>query len=155
MRRLLGVNDTSSTQQRDVMLLTRAGATNGGRNALNMAEIYDKLLKRFGKRLVVFDSTHNLQQAMDTFSKVKIIIGTHGGAFYNLNYSPLNTTVIEFVPYDYGGRDIHALPHAIFWAMSDILGQNYWRVMSKSENYQHDLLIDYDKLSQLLDRIDS
>ena len=158
MRRLLGVNDTAHLQQRhkkaDVMLLTRAGASNGGRNALNMANVYTALLERFGERLVVFDSTHNLAQAMQVFQQVRVIIGTHGGAFYNLNYSPLNTTVIEFVPYDYGGRDIHALPHAIFWAMSDILGQTYWRVMAKSENYQHDVLMDYQKLSKILDQVE-
>ena len=85
MRRLLGVNDTAHLQQHhkqtDVMLLTRAGASNGGRNALNKADVYNALLERFGERLVVFDSTHNLAQAIQVFHQVRVIIGTHGGAF--------------------------------------------------------------------------
>ena len=153
MRSMLGVSDTLTVPLEDslVMLLTRAGATNGGRNALNMNAVYEYLSSRYGKRLVVFDSQQNLNQAMHTFSQVHIIIGTHGGSFYNLNYAPANTPVIEFVPYDYGGADVHALPHAIFWAMANIIGQPYWRIMCKSENYQHDMIIDIDKLSNILD----
>ena len=156
MRSLLGVPESLATAKNEslIMLLTRAGATNGGRSALNLNDVYDYLSKRYGNRVVLFDSTFNLQQAMDVFSKVSIIIGTHGGSFYNMNYAPRDTTIIEFVPYDYGGRDIRALPHAIFWAMADLLGQPYWRVMCKSENYQHDMNMDIKKLDGILDVVD-
>ena len=56
------------------------------------------LRSRHGDNLAVFKGGLILTQAIQSFSKVRLFIGVHGGAFYNLNVAPLSTTIIEFVP---------------------------------------------------------
>ena len=156
LRRFLGVSNQipAPVSQSKVMLLTRAGAVNGGRSIINHQELHNFLQNRYNSSLMVFDGSYNLIQAVKIFSHVRIIIGPHGGAFYNLMYSSLNTTVIEFAPVLKYGQDIRSLPHAIFWALSDVLGQPYWRMECQSQNFQHDMLADLNKLEKILDIVD-
>jgi capsular polysaccharide biosynthesis protein len=140
--------------QSSVVYLTRRGATNGGRNALNEADVITFLQNRYGTRVKVFEGGLSVQESIAMFSTAAIIIGTHGGAFYNINFAPKTAVVIEYVPVLHGGRDIASLPHAIFWAMANLLGQTYWRVPALSENVKHDVTIDLDKLTAILNKVD-
>ena len=80
----------------------------------------------------------------------------HGGAFYNLNFAPLDAAVIEFVPTLGDGRkDIPNCSTSIFWLMADLLGQNYWRVQSASLTGSHNVKIDIGKLKRILDAVES
>ena len=97
-----------------VMLLTRAGAVKPGRNIFNEKAVTKFLTQRYGDQFKIFHGGYNLQEAIHTFSRVKIIIGVHGGAFYNMNYAPYNTNVIEIGPIKAQGGDM-GLPHAKFW----------------------------------------
>ena len=116
------------------MLLTRAQSRNLGRNIVNFDEVESFLRSRYGDNLEVFKGGLTLTQAIQTFSKVRIFIGVHGGAFYNINFAPLSTTIIEFVPALAGGVDVPNLASAIVWSMSDLLQQTYWRVPFVSTN---------------------
>lgn len=155
-RRLLDIPDKLQLPHEEalVMYLTRAGASNPGRLAVNSEAIESYLRVRYRDKLMIFAGGYSLDEAKHIFSRVKIIIGTHGGAFYNMNFAPLDTTIIEFVPTLYDGEDIPSLPHAIFWAMADLLGQPYWRVPCASVNHQHDMEIDITTLNSILDQID-
>ena len=156
MRDILGVHDhlTVDFKQAYVVYLTRAGATLGGRTAVNEKEVLQYLKTRYDSNFIVFDGSYSLTQAIKVFSQAKILIGTHGGAFYNLNYCPISTVVIEFVPVLSNGADIKSLPHAIFWAMAHILGMSYWRVPCPSLNRLHDMEVNVEKLKKILDRLD-
>ncbi|CAD5119789.1 unnamed protein product [Dimorphilus gyrociliatus] len=155
-RRFLGVPDriTVPKNEATIMLLTRAGAVNPGRRIHNKRNVIDYLASRYKERLIVFDAKYNLEEAIKVFSKTSIIIGTHGGALYNMNYASLDVAVIEYVPVTKTGYDIPALPHAIFWAISDLTGQKYWRVQAYPANHVNDMVIDIPKLTKMLDIID-
>lgn len=138
-----------------VVLLTRAGAKLGGRNMLNAAQVQTLLRRRYAQRLVVFDGQLSVPAAVSLFGQARLLVGPHGGAFYNLVYASKDATVVEFGPVLKGGREIHSLPHAIFWAMADMLGMCYWRIQCVSQNPQHDMIVDLDKLTDILDRVDA
>ena len=156
LRHLLGVKNQLpvSINTTKVMLLTRAGAVNGGRNVINNQQLEEFLQNRYNSSLMIFDGSCDLRKAIEVFSHVRIIIGPHGGAFYNLMYASLNATVIEFAPVLKFGQDIRSLPHAIFWALADMLGQPYWRMECQSQNFQHDMRVDIHKLERILDIVD-
>ena len=155
-RQLLGVSDTLQVPaiKATVMLMTRALSRNGGRHIVNFDEVESFLRSRYDDNLVVFKGGLTLMQAIQTFSKVRIFIGVHGGAFYNLNFAPLSTTIIEFVPTMANGVDVPILASTIFWAMSDLLQQPYWRVPFVSANSKHDLTMNVTKLRTILDVVD-
>lgn len=156
MRQVLGVSEhlTLPFNHSYVIYLTRVGATNAGRAALNEEEVTNYLSERYQDRFLIFKGNYNFSEALRIFQKVGLIIGTHGGAFYNMNYAPKACHVIEFVPVVGDGRDIPSLPHAIFWAQADLIGQSYWRVPSRSANFQHDMYVNIGKLKRILDKID-
>jgi hypothetical protein len=140
-----------------VILLTRDHAKLGGRNMLNQKEVTAFLSRRYGPQFKVFHGDLGLTDSLALFSRARILIGTHGGAFYNLNYAPAGSAaaVVEAVPVLRHGRDIESLPHAIFWAQATMLGQDYWRVMCTSESRQHDCRLDVaGRLRPILDVID-
>ena len=137
-----------------VMLMTRARAHNSGRRILNRNAVEMFLRHRYGNKLVVFSGGLGLSQAVETFGKVRIIIGVHGGALYNMNFAPLTTTIIEFGPTLAGGKNINNLAHTIFWAMADLLGQPYWRVPFIGLSSGHDLMMNVTKLKAILDIVD-
>ena len=41
---------------------------------------------------------NNWKKDRKIFEKARIIIGPHGGAFSNMIFAPINTTIIEFLP---------------------------------------------------------
>ena len=149
------VNETRSVpwSQGKVIFLKRKGTVANGRNVIHFKEVKDYLEKRYKENLVIFPrSDLDFDHTRNLFSKAKIILGPHGGAFYNIQFAPKDTVIIEFAPLTPGGGDPHALPHAIFWRIADLIGQNYWRI--PIETRDTNMNVDIKKVHQILNTVD-
>ncbi len=138
-----------------VILLTRAGSFNGGRNMNNQAEVEELLKKRYSSRLVIFQGGYTLKQSIEIFGKSSILIGVHGGALYNLNFAPSGTHVVEILPMAGPGEPIGNIAHTIIWHMAQLLDQKFWRIHQKSESFFGDIDVDLIRLKKVLDKIDA
>ncbi len=155
-RRMLGAPERLPVPMRRarVVLLTRAGAYNEGRNIINFMEVRDFLEHRYGRNLHVFNGPYNLETTLRVFGRARLLIGVHGGAFYNLNFAPREAHVVEVLPVAQDGSPPVGLAHAIFWVMSQLLGQTYWRLNESPDNDFGDVFIPLDRLERVLNRVD-
>ena len=132
----------------NVVLLTRARSHIRGRNTVNQAEVYQYLQQRYGTNsTLLFRGGYNLSESIQIFSKAQIVMGVHGGAFYNINFCKKGTFVIEVYPLRFGSRDT-------FWHQSAMLGHRYWRIFEKPLNKFLDVNITLNKLQIALDKVD-
>ncbi len=156
-RELLGVSEQNplNSTESHVILLTRVDSNNSGRTMLNYNRVHSVLKKRYGDRLVVFKGGYNLSKSMEIFSKARIIIGVHGGAFYNLNFSPSDAHIVEIWPTLEGHKPVPHVAHSIFWLMSNLIGQTYWRLHEPARDDWGDVNVDLPKLIKTLDVIDN
>ena len=156
-RELLGVPDSNRLpwKQAKVMLLTRAGSHNPGRNLKNQDELEQLLSKRYGDRFIVFKGGLNLNETIRLFNSVRLLIGVHGGAFYNLNFCPKTTVVVEMFPTYSDGHLPGGLSHSVFWLMSSLIGQPYWRIPEEPVDMSNNMKCNITKMEQILDAIDS
>ncbi len=138
-----------------VILLARVNNRNPGRLITNYEQVYQLLQKRYGKEhVVVFTGKVTFTETRGVFSKAKVILGVHGGLFYNLLFAPKGTHIIEATPV--GGNSIKdRLAHTIFWQLSDILGHIYWRMNELPVNTLLDVRINTHKLVTMLNQIDT
>ena len=140
--------------QRTVILLTRAGSRNYGRKINNLPAVSDYLSHKFPHTLHIFRGSLNLNESVQLFSSAHLIVGIHGGAFYNIMFAPSTTNVIEIMPITNNGDVVpKSLAHNIVWKMSAMLGQNYARLMERASNRYGDLTINITRLNDLIDRI--
>ena len=95
-----------------------------------------------------------LPQSTELFGKAKIIIGVHGGAFYNMLYAPKGTNIIEVMPTDSKGVSPRGLAHTIIWHMAALLDQPYWRIPVNSLTKTNNVQLNIAKLKIILDQID-
>ena len=139
-----------------VMLLTRTRGHNGGRHIKNLLEVVSFLSLRYGEnRFRMFRGGYSLKEAADIFSRTRLVIGVHGGAFYNIQFSAVNTAVIEIVPTTQEGRVVpHNLAHTIIWDMAENLELNYWRLPLTPLNNKGDVHLSIEILTQILNVID-
>ena len=79
----------------DVLLLTRARHHNPGRNIVNFHAVTAFLRRRYAGRLRVFRGGYTLGESSALFGKVRLVIGVHGGAFYNIVFCRSGTTIVE------------------------------------------------------------
>ncbi|KAI0208033.1 hypothetical protein LSAT2_007308 [Lamellibrachia satsuma] len=79
----------------DVVLLTRARHHNPGRNIVNFPAVVAFLRRRYSDRLHVFRGGYTLRESSTLFGKVRLVIGVHGGAFYNVVFCRSDAVVIE------------------------------------------------------------
>ncbi len=156
-RHLLGVSEHNhlNITESNIILLTRADSYNLGRTMLNYNKVRSALKKIYGKRLVIFRGGYNLSQSMNIFSKAGIIIGVHGGAFYNINFSPKDAHIIEIWPTRDGYKPVRHIAHSIFWLMSSIIGQTYWRLHEPARDEWGDVYVNVPKLIKTLEVIDN
>lgn len=153
-RRLIGAHETRTSEEIKVVLMTRSGSYNKGRNLLNMQEVLSNLHSRYGDENVhVFKGPYSLQQSIDIFGKIKIIIGVHGGGLYNLMFCPKNTVVIEIMPTMPDGKML-AASDSIFWAQTHMLEQMYWRLIVTPKDSRGNVILDVEKLNNILDKVD-
>ena len=67
-----------------VILLTRARARNPGRLMTNFRQVAGYLKSRYGEALRVFTGGYDLAKSATLFGSARLVIGVHGGAFYNI-----------------------------------------------------------------------
>ena len=79
----------------DVVLLTRARHHNRGRNIVNFPAVVAFLRRRYARRLRVFRGGYTLRESSAMFGKARLVIGVHGGAFYNVLFCRDDATVVE------------------------------------------------------------
>lgn len=140
--------------QSNVVLLTRAGSYNGGRNMLNFGAVKDYLQRRYASRLLIFEGDYSLNRSIQVFGKSIILIGVHGGAMYNLNFASSDCHIIEFLPMIEFGIPIERIAHTIIWHMSQLLGQTYWRIHQTADTFDGDINVPIDKLELVLNAAD-
>ena len=154
-RSLLGVKTLSDSNMNLVILLTRNLNRNPGRHMTNFEEVERFLSNRYGDNFLVFKGRNDLGRSMDVFSKARIVIGVHGGAFYNIMFSPSGTNVVEVMPTDQAGNVVpENLAHTIVWQMATMMEQSYWRIGESPQTARGDVRIHLTKLQKVLDDID-
>ena len=154
MKQLLRTDESVPVAGRKklVYLQRNANARNGGRKISNEKEFVELLEHQtrsrgldgadaFELELVTFDSSKlpEVQDNIDFFKDVAVLIGPHGGAFYNMMYCPPGTIVIEFIP--------RKTPFFLFAQMSSMLGHEHWYLPMGDEQEN---AIDLEIVGQLL-----
>ncbi len=155
-RRKLGAPEHLPVRMRNalVILLTRSGSYNTGRTMLNYNHVLSYLRTRYGSSLHVFEGPYNLAKSMDLFGRARLLIGVHGGAFYNLHFCSMDTHLVEIMPVMEDGSPVPGIAHAIVWVMSQLLGQTFWRLHEHSHEDWGDVHIDLQRLDAVLNKID-
>ncbi|KAJ5075546.1 hypothetical protein M0811_07116 [Anaeramoeba ignava] len=133
-------------KQENIIYLPRVNNHNE-RNVINNEEIENYLRKRFGNKLKIFSHKEHqdLKELVEYFSKAKIIIGAHGGAFYNLLFTLSHPIVIEFQGKPFFGE------LSIFYWISHTTGNEYW--IDYTEESGNDLIINLDHLKEILNNV--
>lgn len=138
-----------------VILLTRAKSRNIGRKIKNIEFVSHFLKSRYGDKFHVFQGGYSLQDAVSLFGKARIVIGVHGGAFYNMFMCPSGTNIIEVIPTMENGTYVpDGMAFNIVWKMAYMLDQNYWRLSEKPVSRYGDVIVDTEKLAKALDQAD-
>ena len=141
----------------NIILLTREYSKNGGRKILNKVEVKKYLSKRYGDRFAVYTGNSKgatVTGALDVFQKARIIIGIHGGGFYNMFFAPKETVLVEFMHVNRRNVLPSGLPHAIMWTMANLLSQQFWRVHYAEKVPPGNGIIDITALAKVLDAIE-
>ena len=77
---------------------TQGDGTKRQRLINNQGALVEKLREIYGDRFILFSSKSTpIEKAMDIFANASIIIGSHGGAMYNLMWSPRRVKVVEIM----------------------------------------------------------
>jgi len=122
----------------------QSGSTfNSGRSIVNEDELLksiegfvkerNKLTHQSGSRrpaleLVVFNHANfaNLSSTISFFNRAKVLIGPHGGSFYNMLFTPSYTLTIELMP-------IKSVPNLIIWQQASMLNHKYYLLAYQSD----------------------
>ncbi|CAH1795262.1 unnamed protein product [Owenia fusiformis] len=160
MRHHLGVSDEQKYNQNHatVVLITRDHARNKGREIQNTEAVQKYLSERYKNNFKIFNGGMNLEESQNFFSHTRIILGVHGGAFFNLYFAPKTTTIVEIVPMNDDGSVIPPSltnSHTIVWMMANMIGQPYWRIRANPLDSKGNLEVDIDKLDAILKTIDN
>ena len=157
-RKLLGASDKADNNRKIsyVILLGRENARNYGRRIKNYNEVAAMLKEKYGSALIIFNTSRNLAHSRNLFSHARMLIGVHGGAFYNMFFCPNGTEIVEVMPTEDNGRVVpEQLAHTIIWRMSLMLGQKYWRIAEPPVDLYGNVKVNVSRLSHTLHHIDS
>lgn len=154
IRTLLEVPSAVSNSASDVVLFVRK--TNA-RSIQNLKQVTNYLTARYSSRFKVINrGLHDLESAKEAMSSAGVIIGVHGGAFYNMLFAPPKTAIVEVMPMSKKGATApRMLAHTIIWRVAQSMGHNYWRVSVQSSTPLGDLSIPLDRLEATLDEVDN
>ena len=109
-RILRELEQVSNDESNLILWISRAGASNKARSITNEQEVIKKLQESFGDNLKYFAGTAvAFKDELTLFHKAKLVIGPHGGAFYNILACSPGTVVLELTPDDYGRDEINKL----------------------------------------------
>lgn len=151
-RRILGVPESATTTAPSVVLFVRKHA---GRQMQNLKEVHQFLKDRYKDRLKVINFVSNLEEGKALMRDASILIGVHGGAFYNMLYVPPSAAIVELMPVTKKGHPTpRNLAHKIVWQLAQTMGHSYWRMHIETFSGRGDVMVPVQKLKTLLDRID-
>ena len=153
-RSLIGVSNghVAIPNRNKIAIVTREGCHNCGRLLLNKGALIETLRNKYSKENVqVYTGPFDLEKTIQFFSKVKVVIGTHGGGLYNINFCPSNTTVIEIMPTYDDGKTL-AAAHQIIWTQSVLLEHKYWRLPTVPENDKGNVNINVTQVLDILEQ---
>ena len=152
-RSLLGVSETHDNPSL-VILLTRRLSRKTGRRIKNIEALTREMSLKYGSRLAVFSGSDSLSDTVQLFSQARVVVGVHGGAFYNVLFAPSNTTVVEIMPTQADGKTVpRYLSHAIIWRLATAIGQRYWRLAEKPVTSEGDVVVDVQRVVALVDHV--
>ncbi|KAJ5072621.1 hypothetical protein M0811_01636 [Anaeramoeba ignava] len=146
LKSILGNESWESFQDHDpqnIVYMPRVNNYNK-RDVLNDQQIRDYLQNRFGDKLKIFTHKNftDFKDLVRFFSSAKVVIGLHGGAFYNILYSLSHPIIIEFHKKEYFKADA-----SIFW-ICHTNGYEYWR--DYADSYENGFLIPLNRVEQIL-----
>ena len=152
-RLLLGVDDRLQNEATSVVILMlRTRSLKEGRRIVNLNELIQVMRARYGARLHVFYGENDLSRAKALFSRAKLMVGVHGGAFYNMLFAPLNTTVIEIMPTLESGTVLPSYAaHSVFWKLALSMGHTYWRLVENPLTSEGNVSVNLTRLVGLID----
>lgn len=154
MRDMLGVVHVPIQQRTKIVYLPR-GRT---RKVLN-EEALVTAMRAFvasrgvpGEELVVFNHKEfpGFLATRDFFNhQVKAVIGPHGGAFYNINFSPRDTLVVEFFPVKPYVKTALRWPEGTWWQAA-CLQHNYYMIPIESPDGRGDVTVNVPEIIDIL-----
>ncbi len=157
MRSMLRIPERVFDGKVKVILLTRSHSRGIKRNILNQEDVLRFLLQRYGTNSVtLFRGGYNLSEALNLFSGAHVVLGSHGGALYNINFCPKGTHVVEIMPATplfFSNRT--GGTKNMFWQQASFLDHIFWRIYEKPEDKQFNMRISMDKLEKLFNKIDA
>lgn len=139
-----------------ILYLSRnKGTFNGGRRVINEKEFIDTandMLHNTKYKFEVFDSKKykNLDELFGFLSKVKVLMGPHGGAFYNMFFMRSGSTILEFLPKSSGF--FANMVRYITYRNSVMLG-HYYYALGCDMSHQSDVVIDMNEFKSLFKSI--
>ena len=139
-----------------VILISREIQRNVGRRLLNFKEVSDFLTERYGsERYRKWKGVTHLDSGLELFSKTAILIGIHGAGLYNSFFCPVETHILEIIPVN-KNHDIanRGLASNIFWMMTSLVGQPYWRIYIHVADAFNNVILPMDMLAAVMERID-
>lgn len=129
----------SWVQKRHIILYfsRNEGTRNNERRVLNEQEV-TKTIASFAKEnnfeFVIFHPSEfkNLDELFDFLANVDIVIGPHGGAFYNIIFMRRDIKVIELMPNTSSFASMNNAVHLIIYLQSMLLGNNYYNIQGQT-----------------------
>eukprot|EP01087_Luapelamoeba_hula_P011873 TRINITY_DN3290_c0_g1_i1.p1 TRINITY_DN3290_c0_g1~~TRINITY_DN3290_c0_g1_i1.p1 ORF type:complete len:578 (+),score=73.86 TRINITY_DN3290_c0_g1_i1:179-1735(+) len=157
IRRILGIPQANPKANKIIYFTRSVGSNrNYGRNIQNEKALLDAItswlkIHNRPEQLVVYDhrTVSKLQEHRDLFKDAKMVIGPHGGAFYNLLFCPEHTISVEFFPDKRWDMNI-AL--ASFWIQSRMVDGRFYLLPRPSLGGAHDMVIDIEDVLHVFAR---
>lgn len=132
------MNDDWIQKEHVILYFSRNQNTrNMERRVLNEDEVVNTIgsfAKSHNFTFAVFNSNDypDLDSLFAFMANVDIVIGPHGGAFYNLLFMRRNIKVIEFMPQDSSFLNMQWAVHLIIYLQANMLGNYYYNIQGPS-----------------------
>ena len=131
-------------QKRHIMLYLsrKQGTSNPGRDVVNENALLKELeqwASEKGFELVVFTASDykTLDDLFMLLADVDVVLGPHGGAFYNMLFMRRGITVIEFVPDSRMFLSTAQAVHLIIYLQASLLGNNYFNIRAADKGHSN------------------
>lgn len=159
---VLGDGLPLSGHPRTIVLISRGPdvVTGGGRNIVNQDEVASELRALGARhdpplRVVLYEHARcpGAECAIYTFAHARLVVGSHGGAFYNQLFVPEGAGIIEVMPTGKNGDVMHANPsNPIVWLQANVLGQSYWRIPTVPQDVALNMRVSLKKLRKAVEK---
>jgi hypothetical protein len=111
----------------------------------NQGDLEAALRKAYGDRFAVFKSGVSTSEAIRMFADADVVIGSHGGAMYNMLWASRNARVVEIMPLMSNGaypdqghpNSLPTFAHLAFWTLANMNFQRYYRYYQDSTDMNY------------------